>query len=171
MSEFAPNDISPFVAETYLYATLTQNADVVALVGVRVAKGRNGFDYIEFLSDEAKADPARHGEAWPFVLFTEDGDAQLDTYSSDLVLQRQVFLVRAFAREDFNGADFEDDAGRVYRKLLLALQGVEGEGEVDGEFGGQLHECQLLPERHARTYGEKPKRVCEMGVRVRISTT
>ncbi len=162
--QLIPNSISPFVGEQFLFELLSGNVGVAALVGNRIAPARDGFEPAELLTDGQQP-----GEAWPYVLFGESEDAQLDTYSSDLVLQREFILIRAFTREDLS-AGFEDVAAHVYLALLGAVQGGFG-SDVSGEWGGTVHECQLLPGRHRAIYGERGRRVCEMGVNVRLTTT
>ena len=162
--QLIPNAISPFVGEQFLFELLAGDDGVAAVVGNRIAPARQGFEPGDLIEPGAAPE-----SAWPYVLFGEDGDGELDTFSSDLVLQRQTFLVRAFAREDM-GAPFEDVAARVYRALMGAVQGGFA-SDVSGEWGGSVHECQLLPARHASVYGERGRRVCEMGVRVRVTTT
>jgi hypothetical protein len=166
--EIEPNDISPFVADVFLQEMLTAHAGLMALVEGRIAPAIDGFEPSELVDEDAAPETA-----WPYVLFGEDGDAQFDTHASDLVMQRGQFLLRGFMREDIaasRGHQFEDIAARIQRELLKAVQGVP-QAQVDGEWGGTVHECQLLKERHRTVYGERGRRTCEMGVRVRISTT
>ncbi|RYX81055.1 hypothetical protein EON83_25860 [bacterium] len=166
--ELEPNDISPFTADVFLKETLSAHEGVAALVGDRIAPALDGFEPSELVDENAAPEMA-----WPYVLFGEDGDSQLNTYSTDLVLKRSEFLVRAFMREDIadaRGLYFENVAANIQRQLALALQGV-ADAEIGGEWGGSIHECQLLPQAHRAAYGERGRRICEMGIRVRITTT
>jgi hypothetical protein len=168
MQELVPNDINPFVAEVFLQNTLSSHEGLMALVAGRIAPGIEGFEPSELVDEDAAPE-----SAWPYVLYTEDGDVQAETYSTDHVMDVGQYLVRGFMREDIalaRGQNFENVAGRIQKQLANALQGV-AQCETSGEWAGTVHECQMLKEKHKRTYGERGRRICEMGIRVRISTT
>lgn len=167
-SEIVPNAISPLLPDFFVSAALAASAPLAALIGNRFAPARDGFEPGELIGEGAAPE-----SAWPYVLFGPSEDGSFDQYAQTGVLLDAPFLVRAFMREDVaiaRGQDFEDATGAICTQLQSALSGFGPlEVVIGGAVLGTVHGCELLRALHRRTYGERGRRVSEMGVRVLIS--
>ncbi|RYG67742.1 hypothetical protein EON80_13000 [bacterium] len=168
MSEVETNSIDLLLPDFFIVAALAAWAPLAPLIGSRFAAMRDGFEPSEFL-EEGEPD----ANAWPFVLFGPSEDGVFEMFAQTATLFEAPYLVRVLMREDYataRGEDFEDATAAVQKELQHALTAF-GATEVtkeNDEVRGIVHGCELLPQSHRRVYGERGRRVSEMGVHIRI---
>jgi hypothetical protein len=164
--EVVPNSISPLLPDFFFAAALATWEPLAPLIGSRFAAARDGFEPSELIES---GEPIE--SAWPYVLFNPTEDGTFDQWAQTSTLLEAPFLIRAFMREDYallRGEDFEDATAAIHEELQKALVAF-GATEItrqNGGLRGTIHGCQLLQPVHRRVYGEKGRRISEMGVHV-----
>jgi hypothetical protein len=105
-------------------------------------------------------------EAWPFIVWS--GELGYTRYAAEIILARGEYSIRQVMREDQvpNGQDLED----FNRAGFIAIYAAFDNPPFHDVAGGVVHGCEIL-RPFIRLYGERGRRISEMGVVARIDST